>query len=157
MPLLYVAGGTGPYNPTLDPIVIREWQLLASWELAELQKHNLPGAWTWGYYTGWNPGYLLWINNNRNSIGRFYETFGNSVAKTMKRDISTRTFSGVKVTESTWYRADPPEEELVWSMRNNTNYMQSAILASLTFTARNGETLLHSFWKKGRNAIERQK
>lgn len=71
VPLLYVAGGTGPYNRSLDPLVIREWQLAASWELAELQRHNLPGVWTWGFYTGWNPSYLLWITNNRNSMGRF--------------------------------------------------------------------------------------
>lgn len=155
VPLLYVAGGTGPYNPTLDPIVIREWQLLAHWELAELQKHNLPGVWTWGFYDGWNPGYLLWVTNNRNSMGRFYETFGNSSPKTMERDLSDATYAGKPVTSAQWYRADPPDEKVVWSLRNNTNYMQAGVLASLTFTARNGALLLHNFWRKGRNSIDR--
>jgi len=34
-------------------------------------------------------GYLLWVTNNHNSSGRFYETFGNHVAKTVERDITT--------------------------------------------------------------------
>ncbi|MDP7638658.1 MAG: M14 family zinc carboxypeptidase, partial [Candidatus Hydrogenedentes bacterium] len=157
VPLMYVSGGTGPYNTTLDPLVVREWQLAASWELAELQKAGLPGVWTWGYYTGWNPGYLLWITNNRNSMGRFYETFGNSHAGTFERDLSNSSFAGKKTTSRQWYRPDPPDEKVMWSLRNNTNYMQSGILASLTFTARNGSMLLYNFWQKGKNSIEKGK
>ena len=157
VPLLYVSGGTGPYNPTLDPIVVREWQLAAHWELQELQKHGLPGVWTWGFYDGWNPGYLLWITNNRNSMGRFYETFGNGSARTMERDLRDAEYAGKKVTSEQWYRPDPPEEKVEWSLRNNTNYMQAGVLASLTFTARNGDMLLYNFWKKGRNSVDRGK
>ncbi len=155
VPLLYVSGGTGPYNRSLDPIVIREWQWIAHWELAELQRHNLPGVWTWGFYTGWNPSYLLWITNNHNSLGRFYETLGNASARTMERDLSDRKFLEKEVTSQQWYRADPPEKKVVWSLRNNTNYMQSGVLASLKLVARNGDTLLHNFWKKGYNSVER--
>lgn len=154
VPLLYVSGGTGPYNRNIDPITVREWQLAAHWELAELQRHNLPGVWTWGFYDGWNPSYLLWITNNRNSTGRFYETFGNSSARTMKRDLSEVEYAGKKVTSQQWYNADPPDDEVNWSLRNNTNYMQSGVIASLIFTARNGDMLLHNFWKKGKNSIE---
>ena len=153
VPLLYVSGGTGPYNPNVDPITIREWQWFAHYELAELQRHNMPGVWTWGYYTGWNPSYLLWIANNHNSMGRFYETFGNSSARTMERDLSGRSFAGRKISERTWYRADPPDEKVMWSMRNNTNYMQSGVLASLKLLSNNGPTLLENFYLKGRNAI----
>jgi len=153
VPLLYVSTGTGPYNTTLDPVLTSEWQWIASWEVTELNKQGLPGVWTWGFYTGWNPSYLLWIANNHNSLGRFYETFGNSSARTMKRDLSDATYAGKKVTSQQWYRANPPDDEIVWSLRNNTNYMQSGVLASLTLAARNGPTLLYNFWKKGANSI----
>lgn len=149
VPLIYVSGGTGPYNPTLDPVVITEWQWVSSWEMTELNKHGLPGVWTWGFYTGWNPSYLLWVTNNHNSLGRFYETFGNSTAHTMERDLEERKFVGRSVTTKEWYRPNPPDKKVVWSLRNNTNYMQSAVLASLTLLARNGDTFLHNFWKKG--------
>ncbi len=157
VPLLYVAGGTGPYNPALDPIVVREWQWAAHYELAELQRHNLPGVWTWGFYTGWNPSYLLWVTNNHNSMGRFYETFGNSSAKTMERDLSDAKFAGQEVTTEQWYRADPPDKNVVWSLRNNTNYMQSGVLASLKLLSENGPTFLENFYQKSVNSIERGK
>lgn len=154
VPFLYVSTGTGPYNRTIDPITIREWQWVAHWELAELQRQGLPGVWTWGFYTGWNPSYLLWITNNHNALGRFYETFGNGTARTVERDLSDSEFAGRKVTSQQWYRADPPPKKVRWSLRNNTNYMQSGVLASLTLVARNGTTLLRNFWQKGVNSIQ---
>ncbi|NNG15729.1 MAG: hypothetical protein HKM89_04550, partial [Gemmatimonadales bacterium] len=114
---------------------------------------GLPGVWTWGFYTGWNPSYLLWVTNNHNSLGRFYETFGNSSARTMTRDLSRSTYAGKKVTTQQWYRANPPPDEVEWSLRNNTNYMQAGVLSSLTLAARNGPTLLYNFWKKGANTL----
>lgn len=153
VPLMYVSGGTGPYNPNVDPITIREWQWAASYELADVQKHGLPGVWTWGFYTGWNPSYLLWVTNNHNSMGRFYETFGNMSAKTMERDLTDATFVGKKLTSQQWYRADPPDAKVTWSLRNNTNYMQSGVLASLRWLSGNGKELLDNFYKKGQNAI----
>lgn len=155
VPLLYVSTGTGPYNVTLDPIVVTEWHWIANWEMTELNKHGMPGVWTWGFYTGWNPSYLLWVTNNHNSLGRFYETFGNSSARTMERDLSYRRFVGKEVTEREWYRVNPPDKKVMWSLRNNTNYMQSGVLSSLTLTARNGRTLLHNFWKKGNKSWRR--
>ena len=157
VPLMYVSGGTGPYNRAVDPITIREWQWAASYELAELQKYGLPGVWTWGFYTGWNPSYLLWVTNNHNSMGRFYETFGNGSARTMERDLSDVKFVGKDLTSPQWYRADPPEKKVTWSLRNNTNYMQSGVLASLTWLSQNGATLLDNFYKKGENGINKGK
>ena len=86
VPLLYVAGGTGPYNEGVSPITIGEWQLLANYEISRLTGLGLEGVWTWGFYTGWYPGYMLWVTNNHNGMGRFYETFGNGSAETMERD-----------------------------------------------------------------------
>ena len=132
-----------------------EWQWIANWEITELNRHGLPGVWTWGFYTGWNPSYLLWVTNNHNSLGRFYETFGNGSARTMDRDLTDATYAGKKVTSRQWYRHNPPDEKLRWSLRNNNNYMQSGVLASLTLAARNADTLLENFWRKGRNSLER--
>ena len=71
---------------------------------------GLEGVWTWGYYTGWYPGYMLWATNNHNSMGRFYETFGNGSAETMERDLRNSQFAGADVTSRQWYRASPPPE-----------------------------------------------
>ena len=153
VPLMYVSGGTGPYNRSVDPITIREWQWAASYELAELQRQGLQGVWTWGFYTGWNPSYLLWVTNNHNSMGRFYETFGNASARTMERDLSNAKYAGKDLTSQQWYRADPPDKKVTWSLRNNTNYMQSGVLASLNWLSQNGANLLDNYYKKGQNSI----
>lgn len=154
VPLLYVAGGTGPYNERISPITIGEWQLLANYEVSRLAGLGLDGVWTWGYYTGWYPGYMLWATNNHNGMGRFYETFGNGSADTMERDIGNAQFAGQAVTERTWYRPSPPPEKLTWSMRNNTNYMQTGVIASLEMVAKNGKMFLSNFYQKGVNALD---
>ena len=82
MPFLYTSTGTGPYNAWLDPMVIDEWQLLAYHEIEEMTKRGVPGVWTHGFYDGWAPNYMFYVANGHNSIGRFYETFGNGGADT---------------------------------------------------------------------------
>jgi hypothetical protein len=56
VPLLYVAGGTGPYNEGISPITVGEWQLLSNYEISRLAGLGLEGVWTWGFYTGCTPG-----------------------------------------------------------------------------------------------------
>jgi hypothetical protein len=153
IPLLYVSSGTGPYNEALDPIVTSEWQLLSNYEVAELTKFGLPGVWTWGFYTGWYPGYLMWFANNHNSIGRFYETFGNAGASTFERKLE-QSFAKKKVTAKQWYRPIPPDKKIKWTFRNNINYMETGVLVALDFAAQNGSSLLFNYWKKGQNAIQ---
>jgi len=153
VPLLYVAGGTGPYNPGISRITIGEWQALASYEISRVAGMGLEGIWTWGYYTGWYPGYLLWTTNNHNAMGRFYETFGNASAETMDRTLKGSMFANKKVTEKTWYRPSPPPMELTWSMRNNTNYMQSAVIASLEMVSNNWRMFLENFYQKAVEAL----
>ncbi len=155
VPLLYVSTGTGPYNSAVDPITITEWQSIANYEVSRLTGLGMPGVWTWGFYTGWYPGYLLWVTNNHNANGRFYETFGNQVAKTVERDLTNSRFAGDKVIDKTWYRADPPERKFDWSMRNNTNFMQSGVISSLEFIANTPKVYLTNFYKKGVNAKTR--
>lgn len=157
VPLLYISLGTGPYNETIDPITVTEWQWMASQEVAEATKLGLRGVWTWGFYTGWYPGYLLWVTNNHNAVGRFYETFGNGIPRTFERRLERAKYAKERVNARAWYRAWPPEKRLSWSLRNNTNYMQTAVLASLQMVARNRDKLLYNFWKKGQNSLERGK
>jgi hypothetical protein len=154
LPLLYVSSGTGPYNDALDPIVTAEWQWMANNEVTELTKLGLPGVWTWGFYTGWWPGYLIWVANNHNSIGRFYETFGNAGASTFDRELKAK-FAGKEVTTRQWYRPWPPDRKVEWSLRNTINYMETGALVALDFCARNSRAVLYNYWKKGANAVER--
>jgi hypothetical protein len=155
--LLYISTGTGPYNEHNDPIAISEWQLLANNDITALNAQGLPGVWTWAFFDGWWPGYALWIANNHNAIGRFYETFGNAGAGTYVRDLSHESYAGDAVTSRQWYRPVPPTKKVRWSARDNVNYMEAGVLASLTYTAHNGPQLLRNFWQKGVNSINRGK
>jgi hypothetical protein len=153
VPLLYVSTGTGPYNEAIDPITVTQWQWIAGYEVATATKLGLQGVWSWGFYDGWYPGYILWVSNNHNATGRFFETFGNSNPNTFERELDEAEFAGARVNTREWYRAWPPDKKVQWSLRNNTNYMQTAALASLQLAARHGEELLFDFWIKGRNGI----
>jgi len=154
IPYLYISSGTGPYNDALDPVITSEWQWMANNEVTELTKLGMPGVWTWGFYTGWYPGYLLWFGNNHNSLGRFYETFGNAGASTYDRELKG-SFAKKKITKKAWYRPVPPDENVKWSFRNNINYQETGVLIALNFAANNAQTLLYNFWKKGDNAVKR--
>jgi hypothetical protein len=154
VPLLYVSSGTGPYNDSLDPIITNEWQWFANNEVTEMTKLGMPGVWTWGFYTGWWPGYLMWVANNHNSVGRFYETFGNAGASTFERELKGK-FAGKEVTTRQWYRSWPPDKKVEWSFRNTINYMETGALLALDFCARNNQAILYNFWKKGANSLER--
>ncbi len=149
VPFLYVSTGTGPYNPNIDAITRHEWQWIAHHEVTQLTSHGMPGVWTHDFFDGWNPGYMVFALNNRNAIGRFYETFGNSVPTTMERTV------GGNRTSVEWFRANPPYPEVTWSLRNNLNYAQSGVLHSLHLVARNRDEVLRNYWRKNHNAVER--
>lgn len=149
VPYLYTSTGTGPYNEFIDAITIQEWQNLAHEEITELTKRGMPGAWTHNFYTGWAGNYLIWMANLRNSIGRFYETFGNSIPDTKERTLRSRQ------TSREWYRPSPPLEKTMWSLRNNTNYMQSGLLSALEYVASNRREFVENFYIKSKNAVQR--
>src|SRR5207248_1591984 len=77
VPFMYVSTGTGPYNASIDPIMVDEWHRMAWHEVQEMTRRGVPGVWTWGFYDGWAPNYMFWTGMGHNTIGRFYETFGN--------------------------------------------------------------------------------
>jgi hypothetical protein len=49
----------------------------------------------------------------------------------------------------------PPPKKLKWSLRNNTNYMETGVLTALQFAARNSSEMLHNFWRRGVNAVRK--
>jgi hypothetical protein len=155
VPMLYISMGTGPYNANIDPIAVAEWSTLANWDVQNVTAQGAPGAWTWGYYDGWWPGYQTWISANHNGLGRFYETLGNSSADTYERDLSGSRFAGDSGLSRQWYRPWPPEPTFTWSQRNNTNYMQAGVLGSLDYASRNADVMLRNFWQKGYNSWQK--
>lgn len=155
VPLLYVSTGTGPYNVTNDPIIIGQWQVLANNDITTLSAAGLPGVWTWAFFDGWWPGYGMWVANNHNAVGRFFETFGNAGGDTYLRDLSDERYAGAPVTSREWYRSWPPTKQVYWSSRDNINYQETGVLASLTYAATNASKMLHDFYQVGVNSLAR--
>ncbi len=147
VPYLYTMTGTGPYNAWLDPLALDEFQVLAYHEVEEMTKRGVPGVWTHGFYDGWAPNYMLYIATGRNSIGRFYETFGNGGADTRERTL------GANQTSRVWYRPNPPFPRVNWSLRNNVNLQQSALLFAMNFVAKEKERFLNNFYLKSKRSI----
>ena len=146
VPFLYTSTGTGPYNAWLDPLVIDEWHILAYHEINEMTKRGVPGVWTHGFYDGWAPNYMFYVANGHNSIGRFYETFGNGGADTQDRVVNQQS-------NRDWFRPNPPLARVKWSMRNNVNLQQSAILLAINYVANNKERFLENFYLKSKRAV----
>ena len=156
IPFLLVWTGTGPYNVNMDPILVGEWHQMAFNEVRTLSSLGMPGAWTWGFGEGWGHMFLDSVAVNHNAIGRGYETFGIGTADTMdvRLDLNYEKYVDIPVTRRTWYRPWPPQRNFRWSLRNNTNYMQTGVLSILHYTSLHGEELLRDFWRKGKRAVE---
>ncbi|PYQ31560.1 MAG: hypothetical protein DMF56_00155 [Acidobacteria bacterium] len=146
VPFLYVSTGTGPFNPALDPIMINEWHRMALNNVDEMARRGLPGVWLHGFWDGWAPNYLFWAGAGRNTIARFYETFGNRWPTTEKRIVRG-------ASDRAWFRPNPALPVVTWSLRNNVNYQESALLTSLKDMADNRERFLERFYTMGQRAI----
>ncbi|MBE3071730.1 MAG: peptidase, partial [Acidobacteria bacterium] len=155
--LLQTWNGTGPFNPNLDPIVVSEFFEMSFAEVTALTRMGMPGVWTWGFGEGFGHHYTESIATNHNSIGRGYETFGNATAETVERNLRDRRYVGRPVTESEWYRPLPPPRKFTWSLRNNTNYMESGCLAILNYVAATPKEALRNFYRKGYNSWQKGK
>jgi len=157
IPLLSIWTGTGPYNVNVDPITMTEWHAIAFHEVTTMTAFGMPGVWTYGFGEGFAHVYADSVAINHNAIGRGYETFGNGTAETVERwlDPERNRYTGKPVTEADWYRVMPPPKRLRWSLRDNTNYMQTGVLAALQYTASRGADMLRNFWRRGRNSVRR--
>jgi hypothetical protein len=154
VPFLYTFSGQAPQNPTLDPIVYGEMPWFANFEMAQMIKYGMPGVWTHAFVDMWSPGYLAFAASNHNGLIRMYETFGNGGATTMKRTVANPEFPGAaNQTTREWYRPLPPHKEVVWSMRNNTNYMQTGVLTALQLASSFPQVILENYYQKTINAI----
>ncbi|MBX3095338.1 MAG: hypothetical protein KF812_00605 [Fimbriimonadaceae bacterium] len=145
VPYLYISTGTGPYNAWLDPITIDEWHMMAYEEVNQMTRRGVPGVWTHDFYDGWAPNYAFYIANGHNAIGRFYETFGAGA------DSGIRTVGSQ--SQRAWYRPNPPFPSVRWSLRNNTNLMQSGILLGMHNLAENREKFLRNYYLKSKRSI----
>ena len=146
VPFLYTSTGTGPYNAWLDPLVIDEWHVLAYHEIEEMTKRGVPGVWTHGFYDGWAPNYMFYVANGHNSIGRFYETFGGGGADTSVRNVGPQS-------QRDWFRPNPPLPWVKWSIRNNINMQQSAILFAMNYVANQKDRFLNNFYIKSKRSV----
>jgi hypothetical protein len=146
VPFLYISTGTGPYNAWIDPIVVDEWHELAYNEISELTRRGVPGVWTHGFYDGWAPNYMFYAANGHNSIGRFYETFGNGGADTRERTVRGQS-------DRAWFRPNPPLPRVKWSHRNNVNLQQSGLLLALKYVADHRARFLDNFYLKSLRSV----
>jgi hypothetical protein len=153
VPFLYTFSGQAPQNPTLDPILFGELPWFANFEMAQMTQYGMPGVWTHAFVDAWSPGYLGFMASNHNGMLRMYETFGNEGATTMKRKVDRESEPSRSMTSRQWYRPLPPYKEVEWSMRNNTNYMQTGVLSALDLTASFPKVILENFYRKSLNAV----
>jgi hypothetical protein len=142
-PMLMTWNGTGPYNPNIDPITYAEFLELSFHEVQTLTAMGMPGVSTWNFGEAFAHLYLDSVAMNHNSIGRGYETWGNGSAETMHRHVPADD------TTMEWYRPLPPPSDVIWSIRDNLNYQETAALAALDYSARSAKDMLRNFYKKG--------
>jgi len=158
VPFMYTFSGQAPQNPTLDPILYAELPWFSNFEMTKMIGYGMPGVWTHGFVDMWSPGYLGFMSSNHNGILRMYETFGNGGATTMKRNVAGPEGGaggpGGNQTTREWYRPLPPYKQVEWSMRNNTNYMETGVLSALELTSAFPKTILENFYDKSRNSIQ---
>jgi hypothetical protein len=157
VPLLLVWTGTDPQNVHLDPINIAERMQMSFQEVRVLSSFGMPGVWTWGFGDAWAHMYVDSVALNHNAVSRGYETFGITSADTMdvRLDLEGEEYANEPVTRRSWYRPWPPPRQFRWSLRNNTNYMETGVLSILEFSAQHGAELLRDFYNKGKRAVER--
>ena len=148
--LLMSWNGTGPYNPNIDPITFNEMLELSFHEVQTMTGFGMPGVWTWNFGESFSELYLDSLALNHNSIGRGYETFGNSTAETLTQSVDLGLSSLSEYTNPEWYRTlPPPAMPFKWSARDNVNYNETGALAALDAVATQSKTLLANFYRKG--------
>jgi hypothetical protein len=91
---------------------------------------------------------MFYAANGHNAIGRFYETFGNGGADTKERTVRAQS-------ERAWFRPNPPLPRVKWSIRNNINLQQSALLLAMKFVADDKDRFLNNFYLKSRRSIDK--
>jgi hypothetical protein len=159
VPYLYIFSGQAPQDPILDPILWGELPWFANYEMQRITGYGMPGVWTHAYVDGWSPGYVAFMSSNHNGLMRFYEIMGNGGATTMHRTLANppapelKAPGGPGYSKREWYRPLPPYKDVIWSMRNNTNYSETGVLTALELTSSMPQIVLNNFYLKSRNSI----
>ena len=52
-----------------------------------------------------------------------------------------------------WFRPNPPQPRVKWSLRNNINMQQSAILLAMNFVSNNKDRFLKNFYLKSKRSV----
>src|SRR5207237_5834758 len=73
-------------------------------------------------------------------------TCGNSVADTMDRTVRAES-------QRDWFRPNPPLPRVKWSLRNNVNMQESAILLAMNFVSNNKDSFLKNFYLKSKRSV----
>jgi len=141
--------GDGPYNAWVDPILVDEWQMIGSRNVADMTRFGMPGVFTHGNFDTWSPGYLMFLAAMHNGISRLYETFGNGGADTRERTLEPEEYA------RTWYKPNPPLPKTLWSQRNNNNYEETGLLTSLHYFSENKPLFLKNFYLKAKRSINK--
>ncbi|HEU0121213.1 MAG TPA: M14 family zinc carboxypeptidase [Bryobacteraceae bacterium] len=153
VPFLYTFSGQAPQNPNLDPILYAELPWFANYEMTKLIGYGMPGVWTHAFVDMWSVGYLGFMASNHNGMLRMYETYGNGGANTMRRKVAGDG-DRFGAAQRQWYRPLPAYKEVEWSMRNNTNFMQTGVLSALELAAAHPRVIVENFYKKSLHAIQ---
>ena len=138
----------GAYNAWIDPLLTNEWHMLGWNNVQEMTRMGMPGVYAVGTWDNWSPGYLFFLAATHNGICRLYETFGNGGSADTRERVLTPD-----QTSRTWYRQNPPLPRVMWSLRNNNNYIQTGLLVSLSYVANNRRQLIENFYEKSKRSI----
>jgi hypothetical protein len=142
--LLITWNGTGPTNEDVDPVSYDERLEMSFHEVTTLTGFGMPGVWSWNFGDDFAHLFMDSIGLNHNALGRGYETFGNGTAETLVQSSPSDEVS------RDWYRpSPPPDKPFRWSARDNVNYMETAALAALDFSAGQAKTMLQNFYRTG--------
>jgi hypothetical protein len=142
-----------------------------------MTKRGMPGVYTHAFMDGWSPGYLGSIAYNHNGMMRMYETQSGREGAApapatsdgqggREGNPSTGQGRGSRGQAAPtgrgggqpreWYRGIPipPGTANNFSRRNNTNYMQTAVLTALQLTATFPNLVIDNFYRKTQNSID---
>ena len=132
VPFLYTFSGQAPQNPSLDPDALRRDAVvrqLRDGAVDEVRHARRVDARLRGHVVAGVPRVHVvepqrarpHVRDVRQRRRDDDEAPGDAAAKAVAAGQTSRE----------WYRPSPPYKEVVWSMRNNTNYMQTAVLSAL--------------------------
>lgn len=164
---LFVPPYSDPYNPNIDPIVVRELFTLGGYMTGELALRGKQGVMTMDRYDAW------WIGGNRitpwyhNSIGILTEAASARIATPIQ--ISSERLSGREPAGSggsetfrdardflaPTFNFPNPWPGGTWRLQDIVNYELDAAQGLLRAVAVEKEYFLKNFYQIGRNTIER--